>query len=100
MVGTRKEKGHLGRDILSQRRGKSGNLADFRTHCATYQNTATRETFSFVVLFEKKKMTLNSYYNRFNPDKEYEKSLFLAGRGLQSAELNETQEYALLSLKA
>ncbi|WP_353281299.1 DUF4815 domain-containing protein [Wolbachia endosymbiont (group B) of Horisme vitalbata] len=44
-------------------------------------------------------MTLNSYYNRFNPDKEYEKSLFLAGRGLQSAELNETQEYALLRLK-
>lgn len=44
-------------------------------------------------------MTLNSYYNRFNPDKEYEKSLFLAGRGLQSAELNETQEYALSKLK-
>ncbi|WP_264686949.1 DUF4815 domain-containing protein [Wolbachia endosymbiont (group B) of Rhopobota naevana] len=44
-------------------------------------------------------MTLNAYYNRFNPDKEYEKSLFLAGRGLQSAELNETQEYALSKLK-
>ncbi|WP_341823686.1 DUF4815 domain-containing protein [Wolbachia endosymbiont (group A) of Agelastica alni] len=44
-------------------------------------------------------MTLNSYYNRFNPDKEYEKSLFLAGRGLQSAELNEIQDYALLRLK-
>ncbi|WP_265042211.1 DUF4815 domain-containing protein [Wolbachia endosymbiont (group B) of Melanostoma mellinum] len=44
-------------------------------------------------------MTLTSYYNRFNPDKEYEKSLFLAGRGLQSAELNETQEYALSKLK-
>ncbi|MFP3030803.1 MAG: DUF4815 domain-containing protein, partial [Wolbachia sp.] len=44
-------------------------------------------------------MTLKSYYNRFNPDKEYEKSLFLAGRGLQSAELNETQEYALSKLK-
>ncbi len=44
-------------------------------------------------------MTLNTYYNRFNPDKEYEKSLFLAGRGLQSAELNETQEYALSKLK-
>ncbi|BET30048.1 hypothetical protein wCauBTS_06550 [Wolbachia pipientis] len=44
-------------------------------------------------------MTLNSYYNRFNPDKEYEKSLFLAGRGLQSAELNEIQDYALSKLK-
>ncbi|UXX40687.1 DUF4815 domain-containing protein [Wolbachia endosymbiont of Oryzaephilus surinamensis] len=44
-------------------------------------------------------MTLKNYYNRFNPDKEYEKSLFLAGRGLQSAELNETQEYALSKLK-
>ncbi|WP_146038210.1 DUF4815 domain-containing protein, partial [Wolbachia sp. wMel_AMD] len=44
-------------------------------------------------------MTLNAYYNRFNPDKEYEKSLFLAGRGLQSAELNETQEYALSKIK-
>ncbi len=42
-------------------------------------------------------MTLNSYYNR--SDKEYEKSLFLAGRGLQSAELNEIQDYALLRLK-
>ncbi|TVS94190.1 DUF4815 domain-containing protein, partial [Wolbachia pipientis] len=30
---------------------------------------------------------------------EYEKSLFLAGRGLQSAELNEIQDYALLKLK-
>jgi len=44
-------------------------------------------------------MTLNSYYNRFNPDKEYEKSLLLAGRGLQSAELNEIQDYALSKLK-
>jgi len=44
-------------------------------------------------------MTLNSYYNCFDPDKEYEKSLFLAGRGLQSAELNEIQDYALLRLK-
>ncbi len=42
-------------------------------------------------------MTLNSYYNR--SDKEYEKSLFLAGRGLQSAELNEIQDYALSRLK-
>lgn len=44
-------------------------------------------------------MTLNSYYNRFNSDKKYEKSLFLAGRGLQSAELNEIQDYALSKLK-
>ncbi|APR99017.1 DUF4815 domain-containing protein [Wolbachia endosymbiont of Folsomia candida] len=44
-------------------------------------------------------MTLNSYYNRFNPDKKYERSLFLAGRGLQSAELNELQDYALSKLK-
>ncbi|APR98690.1 DUF4815 domain-containing protein [Wolbachia endosymbiont of Folsomia candida] len=44
-------------------------------------------------------MTLNSYYNRFNPDKKYERSLFLAGRGLQSAELNEMQDYALSKLK-
>ncbi|MBD0392231.1 DUF4815 domain-containing protein, partial [Wolbachia endosymbiont of Pentalonia nigronervosa] len=44
-------------------------------------------------------MTLSSYYNRFNPDKKYEKSLFLAGRGLQSAELNEMQDYALSKLK-
>ncbi len=42
-------------------------------------------------------MTLSSYYNR--SDKEYEKSLFLAGRGLQSAELNEIQDYALSRLK-
>ncbi len=46
-------------------------------------------------------MTLNSYYNRFNPDNKYEKSLFLAGRvGLQSAELNEIQDYALSKLKS
>ncbi|WP_264688189.1 DUF4815 domain-containing protein [Wolbachia endosymbiont (group A) of Sympetrum striolatum] len=44
-------------------------------------------------------MTLKDYYNSFNPDEEYEKCLFRAGRGLQSAELNEIQDYALLRLK-
>src|SRR6266576_3992125 len=44
-------------------------------------------------------MTLKNYYNRFNPAKRYERSLFLAGRGLQSAELNEIQDYALSKLK-
>jgi hypothetical protein len=44
-------------------------------------------------------MTLNSYYNRFNPDKKYERSLFLAGRGLL-AELIQIQDYALSKLKA
>lgn len=39
-------------------------------------------------------------YNRFNPDKEYEKILFRAGMGLQSAELNEAQDYALSKLKS
>lgn len=43
---------------------------------------------------------MHQYYNRFNASKNYEKSLFLAGRGLQSAELNEIQESALYKLKS
>jgi hypothetical protein len=41
----------------------------------------------------------HSYYNRFDPAKKYTKSLFMAERGLQSAELNEVQEYANHALK-
>ncbi|GHS92985.1 hypothetical protein AGMMS49949_05730 [Alphaproteobacteria bacterium] len=43
---------------------------------------------------------MNNYYNRFETSKNYEKSLFLAGRGLQSSELNEIQETALNKLKS
>lgn len=37
---------------------------------------------------------LDKYYNRYDVAKKYTKTKFLASRGLQSAELNEIQEYA------
>lgn len=37
---------------------------------------------------------LDKYYNRYDPAKKYTRTMFLASRGLQSAELNEIQEYA------
>ena len=42
---------------------------------------------------------VSQYYNRFQSSQNYEKSLFLAGRGLQSAELNEIQEMSLSKIK-
>ncbi len=42
---------------------------------------------------------VNQYYNRFQSSQNYEKSLFIAGRGLQSAELNEIQDNALTKIK-
>ena len=38
-------------------------------------------------------MGINNYYNRYDPKKHYKELLFIAGRGLQSAELNELQAY-------
>ncbi len=44
-------------------------------------------------------MALEGYYNRFNSAKKYVKTMFIAHRGLQSAELNEIQEYTADALK-
>lgn len=44
-------------------------------------------------------MSIQDYYNRFDSSKKYTKSLFLSGKGLQSAELNEIQEYASHAIK-
>lgn len=45
-------------------------------------------------------MALDQYYNRHDPAKGFEKHLFRAGKGLQSAELNEVQEYAIERIKS
>ena len=42
----------------------------------------------------------NTYYNRFDPSKNYKKLLFLSGQGLQAAELNEVQDTILNELKS
>lgn len=39
------------------------------------------------------------YYNRHDPAKNFENHLFIAGRGLQSAELNEIQSHAAYRLR-
>lgn len=40
------------------------------------------------------------YFNRFDPAKEYDEHLFIAGRGLQAAELNEIQQQASYRTKS
>lgn len=44
-------------------------------------------------------MTLTGYYNRFDPADRYDELLFRAGKGLQSAELNEIQSGLIDRLK-
>lgn len=44
-------------------------------------------------------MAISNYYNRFNPSKKYEKALFLSASGLQSAEMNEIQDYLHYKIK-
>lgn len=41
----------------------------------------------------------DQYYQRFDPSKEYEEHLFVAGRGLQAAELNELQKSSSYRLR-
>ena len=45
-------------------------------------------------------MALEGYYNRFNTAKNYDRTMFRSGRGLQSAELNEIQENIIQKLKS
>lgn len=40
-----------------------------------------------------------NYFNRFDPAKNYEQHLFIPGRGLQSAELNEIQSSSFSRIK-
>ncbi len=42
---------------------------------------------------------LDQYYNRHDAAKKYTKTMFLSSRGLQSAELNEIQEYANTAIR-
>lgn len=42
----------------------------------------------------------DQYYQRYDASKEYDELLYIAGRGLQSAELNDTQKLANARIKA
>lgn len=45
-------------------------------------------------------MTLPNYYDRTDPAKKYDQHLFRAGKGLQSAELNEIQQASISRIKS
>jgi len=45
-------------------------------------------------------MTLSNYYDRTDPAKKYDRHLFRAGKGLQSAELNEIQQASISRIKS